>query len=285
MEVIIITGLSGAGKSVAIKSFEDIGYFCVDNLPPSLVTRMAELSSMPGTEIDRLVLVIDARGGVFFDELAVALRELGDRGFSYRILFLEANDEQLLRRYKETRRAHPLARGGDILDGIRAERQVLSTLKEKADLIIDTTELTGAELRARIGEFFRQGAPEERLTISVLSFGYKFGVPLDSDIIFDVRFLPNPYWVETLRELTGNDADVCDYVMAMPETGEFMERFKALIDYVIPCYVNEGKSYLTIALGCTGGRHRSVVLAEELARHLRERGFTPSVKHRDVEKA
>ena len=270
---------------MAIRSFEDMGYFCVDNLPAGLIGRMVEVTAaMPGSEIDRLVLVIDVRGGVFFDELLSALGELEQRGFKYRILFLEANDESLVRRYKETRRSHPLARSGDVLEGIGAERRALSALKGKADLIIDTSALTGPELRERIGEFFRLGAREENLKLTLLSFGYKFGVPLDSDIVFDVRFLPNPYWVEDLRDFDGTDPKVREYVMRLPETAEFLERFKGLLDFVLPYYLIEGKSYLTIALGCTGGKHRSVVMAEELGKHLGERGYRPSVKHRDFKK-
>ncbi len=269
---------------MAIKSFEDMGYFCVDNLPAGLISRMVELAAMPGTEIEKLVMVVDVRGGVFFAELLSALEELEERGFDYRILFLEASDESLVRRYKETRRSHPLAKAGDVIEGISAERQVLSTLKGRADLIIDTSALTGAELRERIGEFFRLGAREESLKITLLSFGYKFGVPLDADIVFDVRFLPNPYWVEDLRDFDGTDPKVKEYVMRLPETAEFLDRFKGLLDFVLPYYLIEGKSYLTIAIGCTGGKHRSVVLAEELAHHLGERGYRPSIKHRDYKK-
>ncbi len=270
---------------MAIKSFEDMGYFCVDNLPAGLVGRMVELAAMPGTEIDKLVLVIDVRGGIFFDELLTALDEIEQRDFKYRILFLEASDESLVRRYKETRRSHPLAKTGDVMEGIRAERQVLSALKGRADLIIDTSALTGQELRERIGEFFRLGALEESLKITLLSFGYKFGVPMDSDIVFDVRFLPNPYWVEDLRDFDGTEPKVRDYVMNIPETAEFLKRFQELLDFLLPRYLLEGKSYLTIAIGCTGGKHRSVVLAEELARHLEGRGYHSSVKHRDYRKA
>ncbi len=269
---------------MAIKSFEDMGYFCVDNLPAGLIGRMVDLAGMPGSEIDKLVLVIDVRGGIFFDELLSSLDQLEQRDFRYRILFLEASDESLVRRYKETRRSHPLARSGDVVEGIGAERRILSTLKGRADLIIDTTALTGQELRERIGEFFRLGAREESLKITLLSFGYKFGVPLDADIVFDVRFLPNPYWVENLRDFDGTDPKVKEYVMRLPETAEFINRFEGLLDFVLPYYLIEGKSYLTIAIGCTGGKHRSVVLAVELAHHLEAMGYRPSVKHRDYKK-
>ncbi len=261
-----------------------MGYFCVDNLPAGLISRMVELAAMPGTEIEKLVMVIDVRGGIFFDELLSALDDLEQRGFNYRILFLEASDESLVRRYKETRRSHPLAKSGDVVEGISAERKLLSTLKGRADLIIDTSALTGQELRVRIGEFFRLGAREESLKITLLSFGYKFGVPLDADIVFDVRFLPNPYWIEDLRDFDGTEPKVRDYVMGLAETREFLKRFKRLLDFVLPYYLIEGKSYLTIAIGCTGGKHRSVVLAEEISRHLADKGYRPTVKHRDYHK-
>lgn len=277
----VITGLSGAGRSEAAKALEDLGYFVIDNLPPALIGKMAELASQPGSPIEHIALVVDVRGGQFFPELAAALADLGRRGAEHRILFLEASDESLVRRFEHTRRKHPLA--DRITEGIRRERTLLRSLRGSADLVIDTTDLTVHELRDRIVNAFAEAPQETRLQVTVVSFGFKFGIPLDADLVMDVRFLPNPHWVEDLRPLQGTDPRVRDYVLSQPATGEFLKRFEDLLDVLIPGYLAEGKRYLTVGVGCTGGRHRSVVIAERVAMLLRERGLRLVVEHRDID--
>ena len=279
----IITGLSGAGRSEAAHSLEDLGFFVVDNLPPELLGKMAELAQRPGGPV-RVAIVVDARGGVFFGELAAALAELKSQGVAYRIVFLEAADEDLVNRYEATRRRHPLAPADRVVEGIRKERQMMEALRGQADLVIDTTGLTPHELRERIREAFGEREAHEGLQVSVVSFGFKFGAPRDADLVLDVRFLPNPHWVAELRPLPGTDPAVHDHVTGQPAYGSFMERLQALFDVLVPGYVAEGKAYLTVAIGCTGGRHRSVVVAEELAAALRDRGLHVSVSHRDVDR-
>jgi UPF0042 nucleotide-binding protein len=279
----LITGVSGAGRSEAAHSLEDRGYFVGDNLPPALLAQMAELASRPGGPA-RVAIVVDARGGVFFGELSKALEELDRERIEYRILYLDAADDDLVNRYEATRRRHPLAPADRVVEGIRKERLMMESLRGDADLIIDTSNLTPHELRQRIREAFAEAPPEHGLKVSIISFGFKFGAPRDADLMFDVRFLPNPYWREELRPLTGTDEPVCVYVQGQPQYGEFMERLEALFDVVVPGYVAEGKAYLTIAVGCTGGRHRSIVVAEELARYFRERGLPIVVEHRDIDR-
>jgi UPF0042 nucleotide-binding protein len=280
----LITGVSGAGRSEAAHSLEDLGYFVVDNLPPALLPKMAELASRPGGPA-RVAIVVDARGGVFFGELSKALEELDQEGVEYRILYLDAADDDLVNRYEATRRRHPLAPADRVVEGIRKERLMMESLRGDADLIIDTSDLTPHDLRERIREAFAESPPEHGLKVSLISFGFKFGAPRDSDLMLDVRFLPNPYWVEELRRLTGIDEPVCAYVEGQPQYREFVERLEALMDVIVPGYIAEGKAYLTIAVGCTGGRHRSVVVAEELARYFKERGQPVGVEHRDVERS
>jgi UPF0042 nucleotide-binding protein len=277
----LITGLSGAGRSEAANSLEDLGFFVVDNLPPALLGTMAELVSRPGGPT-RVAIVVDARGGVFFGELSKALEELQRQDIGYRIVFLEAEDEDLVNRYEATRRRHPLAPADRVVEGIRKERLMMESLRGDADLIIDTTGLTPHDLRDRIREAFADAPPEAGLQVSVQSFGFKFGAPRDADLVLDVRFLPNPHWVDELRPLPGTDERVRAYVHEQNQYEAFMERLEALLDVVVPGYVSEGKSYLTIAIGCTGGRHRSVVVSEELADSLRERGLPVAVNHRDL---
>jgi UPF0042 nucleotide-binding protein len=279
----IITGLSGAGRSEAAHSLEDLGFFVVDNLPPALLPKMAELTGHPGGPA-RIAIVVDARGGVFFGELSKAFEELKKLNVEYRIVFLEASDEDLVNRYEATRRRHPLAPAESVVEGIRKERQILQQLRGDADLVIDTSGLTPHALRDRIREAFADAPPEEGLQTSVVSFGYKYGAPRDADLIFDVRFLPNPHWVPELRPHTGTDARVRDYVVGQPEYPLFMDRLRALLDVTLPGYLREGKSYLTVAVGCTGGQHRSVVVAEELGAYFRERGLPVVIVHRDVER-
>jgi RNase adapter protein RapZ len=279
----IITGLSGAGRSEAAHCLEDLGYFVVDNLPPALLSKMAELTSRPGGPA-RVSTVVDARGGVFFGELSKALEELKKVHADYRILFLEASDQDLVNRYEATRRRHPLAPGDRVVEGIRKERHILEELRGHADLVIDTSGLTPHELRDRIRESFATAPPEEGLQVSVVSFGFKFGAPRDADVQFDVRFLPNPHWVPELRSLPGTDERVRDYVEGQAGYGPFLDRVTALLDATVPGYVAEGKSYLTISVGCTGGHHRSVVVAEALGAYFRERGLPVIVVHRDLDR-
>jgi len=285
VQFVIITGLSGAGKSNAMKVFEDLGFYCLDNLPPALLPRFADLVLHSEGKVRLIAMVIDIRGGEFFDELFSSLQQLARLGLRYDILFLEASDEVLVRRFKETRRKHPLAQAGSVLNGIRAERRRLEGVKGRAHKIIDTSALTVKELRDEIASTYQTDLrPARALEISIVSFGYKYGIPIDADLIFDCRFLPNPHHHATLRPLPGRDARIRRFVMNQPETREFLGRLYDFADYLLPQFVAEGKSHLTIGIGCTGGRHRSVVLGEELARHFRTRGRRVRVRHRDLRK-
>lgn len=278
----IITGISGAGRSEAAKVLEDLGYFVIDNLPPALIGKMAELAATPGNSIKHVALVVDVRGGEFFPQLEEALKDLRDRGIDYRILYLTADDDALVRRFEASRRRHPLA--DRIVDGIAQERNLLESMRGAADLVIDTSDLTPHELRDRIATTFSRQHREERLRITVVSFGFKHGVPLDADIVMDVRFLPNPHWVPELRPLTGIEPAVREYVMGTQTTEQFLDRFEDLLSVLIPGYLAEGKHYLTVAIGCTGGRHRSVVVAEEVGEIFKDRGLLVHVEHRDIER-
>jgi UPF0042 nucleotide-binding protein len=280
----IITGLSGAGRSEVAHSLEDLGFFVVDNLPPALLPKMAELTMRPGSPT-RVAIVVDARGGVFFSELWKALDDLRTNHRDARIVFLEASDDDLVQRYEATRRRHPLAPADRVVEGIRKERQILAQLRGEADLVIDTSGLTPHQLRDRVRDAFTDAPPEEGLQVSVMSFGFKYGAPRDADLVFDVRFLPNPHWVPELRPHPGTDAAVRDYVRGNELYPAYLERLEALLDVSLPGYVAEGKSYLTIAIGCTGGHHRSVVVAEEVAGWTRARGLPTTLVHRDVERA
>jgi RNase adapter protein RapZ len=280
-EFVVITGLSGAGRTQVAKVLEDLGWFVIDNLPAALVDKVAELAQAPGSTIERVALVAGARD---VEELTAALSHLRRRAAGVRVLFLEASDEVLVRRFEDTRRRHPFADDGGVVDAIAAERSALEPLKGEADVVVDTTDLNVHQLRDRIEAMFATDDAAGGMQTAVMSFGYKHGLPLDVDVVLDCRFLPNPHWVEDLRPHTGKDPDVRDYVLRFPETGEFLERLEDLLDLLLPAYVAEGKSYLTIAMGCTGGRHRSVVMADEVAKLLRARGFEPRVNHRDVER-
>lgn len=284
MDVTIITGLSGAGRSQAAKALEDLGWFVVDNLPPTLMKTMIRLALGPGNEIERIALVIDARGGTFFNEAARELEKLRRDLCNYRLVFLEASDDALVRRFEATRRKHPLAVDDRAHVGIRRERELMRTFREGADLIIDTSELSVRDLRTRLGAYFEDASVTEGLKTTIISFGYKFGLPLDADIVLDVRFLPNPHWVEGLRELSGVATPVRDYVLEQEGTAPFLDRTRDLFAILLPGYQAEGRHYLTIGIGCTGGRHRSVVLAEELARFVEDKGFSVKVVHRDVDR-
>ena len=280
---LLITGLSGAGRSEAARSLEDLGYFVVDNLPPALLPKMAELAASPGGP-RKVAIVVDVRGGVFFGELARALEELRDQRVPSRIVFLDASDEDLVNRYEATRRRHPLAPADRVGEGIRKERLMMESLREDADVVIDTTGLSPHDLRDRIREMFAESPPEAGLLVSIVSFGFKFGSPRDADLVIDVRFLPNPHWIDELRPLPGTNEKVREYIEGQEEYAVFMSRLGALLDVVVPGYVDEGKSYLTVAIGCTGGRHRSLVVAEDLADYFREHGHRVSVNHRDVDR-
>ncbi|MBE3575064.1 MAG: RNase adapter RapZ [Firmicutes bacterium] len=282
LRLVIITGLSGAGKTEAMHSFEDLGYFCVDNLPPALIPKFAELCRHSEGRVTHVALVSDIRGGSFFDALFAALGELEAAGFSYEILFLEAPDDVLVRRFKEARRRHPLAPEGSILGAITAERQRLARLRQHATYIIDTGQLSGRELRVRIAQIFGMGLPGSRLGLTVVSFGFRYGLPMDADMVFDCRFLPNPYYVPELKHLTGQDEPVRQYVLRWPQTQQFLDKLLGLMDFLLPQFEREGKTEAVIAIGCTGGRHRSVTLAEVIADDLRRRGYHPGVLHRDM---
>ncbi len=278
-EYVIITGLSGAGRSQAGVTLEDLGWFVIDNMPTALITKVAELVASPTSENPRVALVVGRAAGQLGD-LEAAVEQLRASGARVRILYLEASDEVLVRRFEGTRRRHPLGQEA-VTAAIALERQRLEGIRERADLVLDTSDLNVNQLRERLTDLFTT-APAESMQVSVVSFGYKHGVPLDVDNVFDCRFLPNPHWIEALRPLTGLDEPVRDYVMAQQDTSAFMGRVEDLLTFLLPSYVKEGKSYLTIAMGCTGGRHRSVVLAEELGRRLRRHGYAPTVFHRDV---
>lgn len=283
-DFLIITGLSGAGRSQAGATFEDLGWFVIDNMPTPLITKVAELVTGPneaGAD-ERVALVVGRRAGQL-NELAGAVAELrGDPGNRVKLLFLEASDEVLVRRYEGTRRRHPLGAAEGVAESIALEREMLQPIRESADVIIDTSDLNVHQLRRRLIETFTPMS--ETMQIQVVSFGFKHGVPLDTDTVFDCRFLPNPHWVDELRPLTGLDEPVRRFVLDQPATNEFLNRVDHLLALVLPAYVTEGKSYLTIAVGCTGGRHRSVVLAEELVQRIGRYGFAPLVHHRDIDR-
>ena len=283
VDVTVITGLSGAGRSEAAKALEDLGWFVVDNLPPALISKMLSLALAPGNDIQRIALVIDARGGAFFTEASKELEKLRHDTCNFRMVFLEASDDVLVRRFDSNRRVHPLAPEDRIVVGIQREREVMSRFREGADVIIDTSEISVRDLRTKLGAMF-EATTSEGLTTTVVSFGYKFGLPLDSDIVLDVRFLPNPHWVEGLRELTGLEAGVRDYVLDQDTTVDFLARIKDVFAILLPGFQGEGRHYLTVAVGCTGGRHRSVVLAEEIGAFIRDKGFAATVIHRDVDR-
>lgn len=284
MRFVIVTGLSGAGKTQAIRSLEDLGFFCVDNLPPTLIPKFAEACFQTEGKIDKIALVIDIRGGKFFDDLFKSLMYLTDLEYQYEILFLDASDEVLIKRFKESRRKHPLAPDGRILNGITLERNKLEEIKTKADHIIDTSQITTMELRQKINDIFSvEGQIENELMITVLSFGFKYGIPVDSDLVFDVRFLPNPFYIPELKMYSGNDEPVSNYVMGFEKTRTFVEKLDDLLEYLLPYYLEEGKRQLIISIGCTGGRHRSVAIANALYEKLKSNGHNVNIDHRDID--
>jgi UPF0042 nucleotide-binding protein len=284
LDVTIISGMSGAGRSEAAHVLEDLGFFVIDNLPPMLIGKVAELAR--GLEKPtRYALVVDVRSGDFLHDLSVAVAELHKLGAHTRVLFLDAADDVLVRRYEASRRRHPLSDSDRVSDGIAQERVLLESLKGEADLIVDTSGLNVHELRDRLRELFAEHVADGALQVNVVSFGYKHGLPLDVDLVFDCRFLPNPHWVEELRPQTGLDDPVRDYVLEQPDTRLFLTELDALLTLTMPGYEEEGKAYLSIGVGCTGGRHRSVVISEQLAERLRGHGYHVSVHHRDVERS
>jgi UPF0042 nucleotide-binding protein len=282
IEVAVVTGLSGAGRSTAAKCLEDLGWFVVDNLPPELIATMVELGAQARGAITRVAVVMDVRSRAFTDDLAAIIKDLDARGYKPRVLFLEATDDVLVRRFESVRRGHPMQADGRLADGIAAERLLLTPLREAADLVLDTSSLSVHQLRAKIEDTFGSEA-SARTRVTVLSFGYKYGLPMDADLVMDVRFLPNPFWIPELREQTGLDADVRNYVLSQEGAEEFLDRYHELLKLIGAGYRREGKRYLTLAVGCTGGKHRSVAISEELSGLLStEDGMTVKVVHRDL---
>lgn len=282
LRLVIVTGLSGAGKSQALKCLEDLGWFCVDNLPPALLPKLAELGEGGGQRPGRIALGIDLRGGDFFGGTLEALQELDAQSHSYQILFLEASDETLVRRFKETRRRHPLAPEGSVLDAIRREREELQAVRGKATHIVDTSDLTPQQLRKEVERLSGIAKDDTGVLVHVVSFGFKNGLPVDADLVFDVRFLPNPHYVKDLQPRTGLDADVRDYVLGWPVTQKFLQQLHGFLDFLMPQFSSEGKTQVVIAVGCTGGQHRSVAVGEWVAMHLQTVGYNVSVRHRDA---
>lgn len=285
MRFVIVTGMSGAGKSSVLKMLEDIGYFCVDNLPVPLLPKFAELASGQGENAMPLVaLGIDIRSGESLMMVNKVLENVEDLEINYEILFLDCEDIVLIKRYKETRRQHPLSVGGRIEDGIKNERKKMGFLKQRASYIIDTSQMLVRDLKGEVDKIFVKNEPYQNFYMTVLSFGFKYGIPTDADLVFDVRFLPNPYYVENLRKKTGNDSEVRDYVMNCKESGMFLDKIENLLVFLVPQYIKEGKNQLVIAVGCTGGKHRSVTMANGIYQRLKEKSYSVKVEHRDISK-
>ena len=284
LETVVITGVSGAGRNTAAKCFEDLGYFVVDNLPPELISTLVELGSRSQGAITKLAVVMDVRSRAFSSDLRGVIRDLDERGMRPRVLFLEASDDVLVRRFESVRREHPLQGNGRLVDGIKAERELVSGVRDEADLVIDTSDKSVHQLRRAIESAFATGALGERpaLRATVVSFGFKYGLPVDADLVVDVRFLPNPFWIPELRDLTGTDDEVRDYVLGQQDADTFLDRYAGLLEILGAGYTRESKHYLTLAVGCTGGKHRSVVMAQELADRLTAMGVRTTVVHRDL---
>lgn len=281
MDFLVITGMSGAGKSQAMKVMEDMGYYCMDNLPPALLSKFADLCRESKKPINKVAVVVDIRGGEFFKSLFENLDELSNNGIKYKILFLVASDNVLIKRYKELRRPHPLAPDGSIINGINKEREVLQDVMDRADYIIDTSKLTLGMFREEISKLFLEGGEKRNISVSITSFGFKHGILLDGDLIFDVRFLPNPYYIPELREFSGETDDVKDYVFKWPQTNIFITKVIEMLEYLIPYYVEEGKTQLVVGIGCTGGFHRSVAIANKIGEILKSNGHRTIINHRD----
>lgn len=283
MRFVIVTGMSGAGKSTALRNLEDFGYFCVDNLPVQLIPKFAEIAYDSGTEVNNVAIGVDIRSGGI-EKLSDYLEELKTQGYPFEILFLDASDEVIVKRYKETRRAHPLARAGRVEGGIMKERQTIAFLRDMASYIIDTSNLLTRECRAELEKIFVENQDYNNFIITIVSFGFKYGIPRDADLVFDVRFLPNPYYVPELKAYTGNEKPVQDFVMSAPEAVTFLDKLVDMVQFLIPNYIKEGKNQLVIGVGCTGGKHRSVTLANGLYRSLVNSNYSVRIEHRDIEK-
>lgn len=285
MRFVILTGMSGAGKSTALKMMEDIGYFCVDNLPIPLLEKFSEMTEAENASLEKVAVGVDIRSGQALDELQSILKSMRERGVGFEILFLDAEDSVLVRRYKETRRSHPLAAGERVDKGIALERKRVDFLRRRADFIIDTSQLLTRELKEELQKIFVRNQDYRSLYVTILSFGFKYGIPSDSDLVFDVRFLPNPYYVEGLRAKTGNDREIQEFVMKFPEAHAFLDKLQDMVQFLIPHYISEGKNQLIISIGCTGGKHRSVTLANELYQRLKEQNeYGIKIEHRDIGK-
>lgn len=284
MKLVIVTGVSGAGKSQAIKILEDVGFFCIDNLPPALILKFLEVCKMSEEKIEKVAIVMDIRSGKMLDHSSSILSNIEEQGYNYEILFLEASDSVLTKRYKLTRRKHPLAMNERIAEGIKKEREKLEPLRKRANYIVDTTNLSVKSLRDELLNIFEYGGHFEGLFIQIMSFGFKHGVPDDVDLVFDMRVLPNPYNVESLRDLTGRNEKIKDYVMKFSETEILLKKITDYLEFVIPIYIKEGRTQLIIGIGCTGGKHRSVVMTEELAKRLNDNGHKVQFEHRDITK-
>ena len=284
MRFVIVTGMSGGGKSTALKMLEDAGFYCVDNLPVSLIEKFVELISMPNSEISKVALGLDVRSNQSFEDATRVLEEMKQKGYQFEILFLDADVNVLIKRFKETRRIHPLAADGRVEDGVRTERRVLENIRRSADYVIDTSHLLTRELKEELDRIFVGNGEYNSLMVTVMSFGFKYGIPSDADLVFDVRFLPNPFYIDELKRKTGNDREVQDFVMKHEESEAFMEKLTDMLQFLIPNYVKEGKYRLVVAIGCTGGKHRSVTLANELYGRMKDRGtYGMKLYHRDVE--
>lgn len=284
MRFVIVTGMSGSGKRTAMKMLEDVGFYCVDNLPVPLIEKFVELIAMPNSEIAKVALGLDVRADQPFDDVQRILENLKENGYRFEILFLEASDAVLLKRYKETRRMHPLSPEGRVEEGVQKERQILQNIRTKADYIIDTSSLLTRELKEEIDHIFVRNEEYRSLMVNVVSFGFKYGIPADADLVFDVRFLPNPFYIDELKHKTGNDKEVQDYVMGYKEAHDFLKKLTDLLDFLIPNYVKEGKHQLVVGIGCTGGKHRSVTLANELYKQIKDnKSYSVKLYHRDIE--
>lgn len=283
MRFVVVTGMSGGGKSTALKMLEDAGFYCVDNLPISLIEKFAELVTMPGGEVNKVALGLDVRSDQSFEDATKVLNELKGKGYQFEILFMDSDEKALIKRYKETRRIHPLAADGRVEDGVKVERKVLENIRRNADYVIDTTHLLTRELKEELDRIFVKNEEYNSLMVTVMSFGFKHGIPSDADLVFDVRFLPNPFYIDELKHKTGNDKEVQDYVMSSPEAEAFMAKLTDMVEFLVPNYVKEGKYRLVVAIGCTGGKHRSVTLANELYKRMKDKGeYGMKLYHRDV---
>lgn len=283
MRFVVVTGMSGGGKSTVLKMLEDFGFYCVDNLPASLIEKFVELITMPNSEITKVALGLDVRADQSFEKTTKVLKELKEKGYQFEILFMEASENVLIKRYKETRRVHPLAGNGRVEDGVRKEQKVLASIRKMSDYVIDSSQLLTRELKAELERIFVANEEYNSLMVTVMSFGFKHGIPADADLVFDVRFLPNPFYIDELKHKTGNDPEVQQYVMSFPEAETFLDKLTDMIRFLIPNYINEGKYQLVIAIGCTGGKHRSVTLANEFYDRMKDQGhYGIKLYHRDM---